>query len=124
MGPAGTSALIESDLRAAVAAVGPDAFASIVDVSANRTMLSLTGTHARATLEHGCSIDLHPRVFRPGSVAQTNIARANVILFQVASEPAPEYRILVRPSFAAYLAAWLADALTEATSSDPLDAAR
>ena len=46
------------------------------------------------------------------------------MLFQVASELAPDYRILVRPSFAAYLAAWLADALTEATSSGSLDAIR
>ena len=124
VGAPGTSVLIESELRSAVAAVGPDAFAAIVDVSANRTMLSLTGPFAREILEHGCSIDLHPRVFGPGSVAQTNIARANAMLFQVASEPAPDYRILVRPSFAAYLVAWLADALTEATSSGSLDAVR
>ena len=124
VGPPGTSVLIESELRRAVAAVGPDAFATIVDVSANRTMLSLTGPFAREILERGCSIDLHPRAFGSGSFAQTNIARANVMLFRIASEPAPDYRILVRPSFAAYLVAWLADALTEAMSSGSLDAVR
>jgi sarcosine oxidase subunit gamma len=45
---------------------------------------------------------------RPGSCAQTLVARANVLLQQM--DDAPTYRLFVRPSFAAYLAAWLADA--------------
>ena len=43
----------------------------------------------------------------PGACAQTLLARAQVILYR----PAPDaFGILVRPSFAGYLRAWLRDA--------------
>jgi sarcosine oxidase, subunit gamma len=83
---------------------------SIVDVSANRTTLELSGADARSILEAGCSLDLDPRAFGPGRCAQTFLARANVILWQTSDRPEPAYRLLVRPSFAAYVAAWIADA--------------
>ena len=83
---------------------------AIVDVSANRTTLELRGQWVRELLEFGCSLDLHPRAFGPGRCAQTLLARANVLIWFVSDEPEPVYRVLVRPSFAAYVAAWLADA--------------
>ena len=84
---------------------------SVVDVSANRTTLELSGGAARDVLEKGCALDLHPRAFAPGSCAQTLVAGVNVILHQVDQEPA--YRLLVRGSFAQYLADWLLDAMEE-----------
>lgn len=105
LGPPGTEAALEARCRAAL---GSDV-GSVVDVSANRTMLELWGPSARAVLETGCAIDLHPRAFGPGRCAQTLVARINVILHQLTSEPL--YRILVRPSFSGYLASWLRDAL-------------
>jgi sarcosine oxidase, subunit gamma len=83
---------------------------AIVDISANRTTLELRGPRVRELLEFGCPIDLHPRAFGPGRCAQTLLARANVLIWFVTDEPEPVYRLLVRPSFAAYVAAWLADA--------------
>lgn len=38
------------------------------------------------------------------------VARAGVVLWCIADHPEPVFRLLVRPSFAAYLAAWLTDA--------------
>jgi sarcosine oxidase subunit gamma len=87
---------------------------SVVDVSANRTVLELAGPAAREVLEQGCSIDLHPRAFGPGRCAQTMLARAQVILHQV--DDVPTYRLLVRPSYAGYLTAWLRDSLAEWTA--------
>ena len=75
---------------------------AIVDVSANRTTLELHGPRVRELLEFGCPIDLHPRAFGPGRCAQTLLARANVLIWFVTDEPEPVYRLLVRPSFAAY----------------------
>jgi sarcosine oxidase subunit gamma len=60
-------------------------------------------------------IDLHPRAFGPGRCAQTLLARANVIVHQVGDEP--RYRLYARPSFVAYLAAWLNDAWPWAASA-------
>lgn len=88
---------------------------SVVDVSANRTTIELSGPHARDVLEKGMSIDLHPRAFGPGQCAQTLLARAQVILRQVdsADRAEPTYHVLVRGSFAPYLADWLVDAAKE-----------
>lgn len=91
-------------------ALGGD-FGSVVDVSANRTTFELSAPWARDLLEKGMSIDLHPTVFGPGRCAQTLLARAQVILHQV--DEKPTYHVLVRGSFAPYLAAWLADAASE-----------
>jgi sarcosine oxidase subunit gamma len=82
-----------------------------VDVSAQRTILELTGPLAPAVLSHGCALDLHRRAFGPGSCAQTMLAKAQVVLHQTGVEPT--YRILVRASFADYLVRWLLDAMTE-----------
>jgi heterotetrameric sarcosine oxidase gamma subunit len=84
---------------------------SVVDVSANRTTIVLSGPHARDILAKGMSIDLHPRAFGPGHCAQTLLARAQVIVRQVDHEPT--YHVLVRGSFATYLADWLVDAAKE-----------
>ena len=84
---------------------------TVVDVSANRTVVEVSGPRARDVLEKGCSIDLHPRAFGPGRCAQTMLARAQVILERTGGEPT--YRLFVRPSFSGYLAAWLMDAAME-----------
>jgi sarcosine oxidase subunit gamma len=78
-----------------------------VDVSANRVCLELAGSGAAGVLARGCALDLHPSVFPPGRCAQTLVARAQVILWRVDAET---FRLLVRPSFADHLRAWLRDA--------------
>lgn len=82
--------------------------AAAVDVSANRVCLELSGRGARDVLAQGCSLDLRPRSFGPGRCAQTLLARVEVILHCTGDDA---FRILVRPSFAPYLRAWLEDAL-------------
>jgi len=84
----------------------PDA-AAAVDVSANRVCLELTGPGAAGVLARGCALDLHDSVFPPGRCAQTLVARAQVILLRTGDDA---FRLLVRPSFAPYLRAWLRDA--------------
>ncbi|WP_329579165.1 sarcosine oxidase subunit gamma [Streptomyces sp. NBC_01361] len=84
---------------------------SVVDVSANRTTLELSGPAARQVLEKGCPLDLHPRVFGPGRAVPTTVGPIAVLLWQV--DDAPTYRLLPRSSFADYLARWLIDAMNE-----------
>jgi len=88
----------------------------VVDVSAQRITLRLTGSRARDVLAKGCSIDLHPRSFGRGSSAQTTLGQAGVVLLALA-ESGDDYAILVRSSFAGYLADWLADAALEFTAA-------
>ncbi|WP_328504543.1 sarcosine oxidase subunit gamma [Streptomyces sp. NBC_00457] len=84
---------------------------SVVDVSANRTTLELTGPAARQVLEKGCPLDLHPRVFGPGRALSTTVGPVAVLLWQL--DEAPTYRLFPRSSFADYLARWLIDAMSE-----------
>jgi len=83
---------------------------AVVDVSGQRTTLRLAGEHVRAVLATGCAIDLHPRAFPPGSAAQTLLGLAGVVLLALDDA---EYEVLVRTSFARYLADWLLDAAAE-----------
>lgn len=104
-----TSHTLAADLAQAVAG----AHAAVVDVSANRTVLELSGPAARAVLEKGCPVDLHPRAFRPGTAVTTTLARVPLLLWQV---DADSYRLLPRSSFSDYVARWLLDAMHEFAS--------
>lgn len=84
---------------------------SVVDVSANRTTLELSGPSARQVLEKGCPLDLHPRSFAPGQAVSTTVGPVAVLLWQV--DDGPTYRLFPRSSFADYLARWLIDAMSE-----------
>jgi sarcosine oxidase subunit gamma len=83
---------------------------AVVDVSAQRVTVQLSGEHARDVLAHGCSIDLE--VSPPGTCVQTLLARTGIVLM-VRDEG---YTILVRQSFSGYFTAWLADASLEYVS--------
>ncbi len=106
IGEPGTAPALERALRDAIG----DGRGAVVDVSANRTTLAVSGPRARDLLAFGCSLDLDERRFKPGRCAQTMLARANVIIVPVGPASEPSFRVLVRPSFAGYLAAWLTDA--------------
>jgi sarcosine oxidase, subunit gamma len=104
---------LETRVRAAVLPLG----GSATDVSAQRIGLRLTGARVRDVLAKGCSIDLHPRVFGRGSSAQTALGQAGVVLLAL-SDAGDDYAVLVRSSFAGYLADWLLDAALEFTTSN------
>jgi sarcosine oxidase subunit gamma len=87
------------------------AFGSIVDVSANRTVLEICGPKARELLAHGVPIDLDVRSFRPGCCAQTLLAKAQVIIERISEDPA--FHLYVRSSFASYVADWILDTAAE-----------
>jgi sarcosine oxidase subunit gamma len=88
---------------------------SATDLSANRTTFELVGPSARAVLEKGCPLDLHPRTFEVGTAYLTLIGSVPVVLWKLADE---RYRILPRSSFADFLGRWLLDAMAEFTSPE------
>jgi len=105
---------LEARLRDVVSSYGGAA----VDVSGQRTTLRLSGSRSRDVLGKGCALDLHPSVFGGGAAAQTTLGRTGVILL-AADGSGADYRILVRSSFARYLADWLLDAAEEYTPEQP-----
>lgn len=99
VGPKGEAASIEAQLRQALAGQ----HVAVTDVSGGYTLLHLSGTPVREVLAQGCPLDLHPRVFKPGSSAGSLFFKASVWLWQ--TDEAPAYEVLVRSSFTGY--AWL-----------------
>ena len=81
-----------------------------VDLSANRTILELSGGRAREVLEKSCRADLHPRAFGIGTAIVTQLGPVPVILHHSSEEA---YRVYPRASFADYLVRWLLDGMAE-----------
>ena len=84
---------------------------AITDITSGNTAMSLTGVRAREVLAKGCGIDLHERFLCPGCCVQTYVGKANVLLWR--REDSPRLDLIVRRSFAEYLALWLQDAGNE-----------
>ena len=101
----------EGTLAAALEGALGDIFSSVTDLTGGQTVVRLSGPRARDILAKGCTLDLHPRVFGPARCAQTLVAKAMVTIMQV--DESPTFDLIVRRSFADYLAHWLRDAATE-----------
>jgi len=108
--PGALTTTLTDALADALGLTAADGNAQVVDVSANRTVVQLDGPGAREVLEKGCPADLHPRVFPDGTAITTTLARVPVLVWKIGAE---QYRVLVRPSFAEYVALWLLDATQE-----------
>jgi sarcosine oxidase subunit gamma len=102
--PEGSEEMLATALRRAVA----DGFAGVVELGCGQTVIQIAGPRAREVIAKGCPLDLHPRVFGPGSCAQSRLARALVTIAQV--DGAPTFEVIVRRSFADYVWQWLTDA--------------
>jgi sarcosine oxidase subunit gamma len=109
--PDGDPASLEAALHAALRGQHH----AVVDVSASRHVLELSGAQARGILAKGCSLDLHVQAFAPPQCAQTLLAKAQVILQCVDASPC--FRLYVRLSCADYLETWLADATAETAAA-------
>ncbi|CAN5259540.1 hypothetical protein BH11PSE4_BH11PSE4_24530 [soil metagenome] len=79
--------------------------ASVSDQSGSYAIFRIAGDDARKLLQAGASIDLHPDVFRPGSVATTVIAHIGVILWQM--DRSPTFEIATFRSYALSFRRWL-----------------
>jgi methylglutamate dehydrogenase subunit D len=85
--------------------------ATVVDLSDGKAVLRISGPRARDTLAKGCSLDLHPRVFKPGSVATTPVALIDCVIWQV--DEAPTYDLAVPTSYAESFWSWLTASAAE-----------
>ena len=84
---------------------------SVADQTHGRTVLTLSGRHARRVLAKLCRLDLHPRAFTPGRVATTRMAEITCTLHQ--RDETPSYDLIVSSTYAAHFAAALTHAAAE-----------
>jgi len=95
VGAPGAASAIRDELEASLAGL----HRSVVDVSANRAVIELTGPSRHDPLASACPIDLHPRSWGDERCAQSVFGAAQVLLH----EREGATRVFVRPSFAGYV---------------------
>ena len=93
------------DLVAALVAAFAGQHTAVVAVGDGNTTLTVEGEGAAALLSRGCPIDMHPRNFAAGAVAQTHISKCGATVLCL--DPGTRYEVTVRRSFADYLFRWL-----------------
>jgi heterotetrameric sarcosine oxidase gamma subunit len=81
----------------------------LTDVSAGFSVLEVSGPEVRRVLNQGCSLDLDPQVFGPGSCARTRFAQIPVVIDLVKFPD--RFELYVARSLSAYLKNWLEDAV-------------
>lgn len=84
---------------------------SINVMSGGQITLRIGGPKSSALLAKGCTLDLHPRIFPSGNCAQTGLGKASVLIGKI--DDKPTFDLVVRRSFAEYLALWLQHAGAE-----------
>ncbi len=82
----------------------------VVDVSANRTTLELSGPRARTVLDKSCHLDLHPREFPVGRAVLTLLEKTPVVVWRTGEDA---WRVMPRASFATHVVRWLLDGMRE-----------
>lgn len=98
------SAGVESALSTGLAGL----HSSLVQVGNGSTTLTIQGPASADLLSCGCPLDLHPRVFGTGALAQTHVAKAGAIVLCL--QAGSRFELTVRRSFADYLFRWLCEA--------------
>lgn len=99
--PGGQGEAVAAALRTAL----QGRHSAVVDVGHGNTTLVVHGPGAADLLARGCPLDLHPRVFGSGALAQTHIAKAAATVLCL--HAGTHYDLTVRRSFADYLFRWL-----------------
>ncbi len=82
----------------------------VVDVSANRATLELSGPNARTVLDKVVHLDLHPREFPVGRAVSTLLEAIPVVLWRTGEDI---WLVLPRASFTEFVAGWLLDGMRE-----------
>ena len=85
--------------------------AAVTDQTFGKSVLRLSGTHARSVLSKGCRIDLHPREFGAGRSAVTPLGHISCVIVQI--DDTPTYDLIVPSTFAVAAVEWLEMAAAE-----------
>ncbi|MDO4904385.1 MAG: sarcosine oxidase subunit gamma family protein [Lautropia sp.] len=87
-------------------------FSAVTDQSSAYSVMQLRGPQARAVLNKGCPLDLHPSVFGAGQCAQSHYFNASVLLRPL-DATGDAWELTVRRSFADATARIALDAMQE-----------
>lgn len=101
--------LLFSRLEAALGALS----GQVVELSANRTTLELSGESSREVLEKTIQLDLHDSAFPVGHTVQTLLENTGIVLSRTEENT---WQVLPRASFTTHIVGWLLDGMREFAS--------
>ncbi|MDA0680692.1 MAG: hypothetical protein O3A13_08450 [Proteobacteria bacterium] len=78
---------------------------SVNDISGGQVTFTLSGENVERVLNKACTIDFDAGTFKPGHCAQSGLAKASVLIGCI--EQSRTFELIVRRSFADYVARWL-----------------
>ena len=84
---------------------------AVTDVSGGRIAVRLGGADSRALLAKDCPLDLHPRVFRAGTCAQSVLAQVSMLIHPLAD--GERFDLYGARSYSVHLWQWLIHAAAE-----------
>ncbi len=97
--------ILEAALRDACGESG-----AIIDVSHGRTVIRLSGAHARMVMMKGAPLDFHKSSFTPGRAAQSAISQCGTLITCPAEDT---FDVYVFRGFGQHMWEWLTDAAGE-----------
>ena len=97
-------------LAARIGEAGRGAAIAVIDVSHRNAGLVIEGRGAASVLSVGCPLPLDEASFPPGKATRTVLAKAEIVLWRQARD---RFRIEVQASFAPYVVALLAAAISD-----------
>lgn len=100
----------DSGLAETLTEVLGDHSGQVLDLSANRAVIEISGPASELVLRKSCPLDLHPRSWKVNQAYVTEVAQTPVILWKVDDFT---WRIAPRTSFADHVVNWLLDAMLE-----------
>ena len=98
---------------ARLAAAGPVAGAYSVPRADTNCWFAISGADAAAMFTKLCGVDLRPKHFADGAVAQTSVAWLNAILIRADRGAVPAFDLLTDVASASYMWSCLTDAMAE-----------
>lgn len=102
--------LSSADLAAQLAEVIGTNRGQAVELTANRTVLELSGPAAVDVLSKVVDVDVHPSVFGVNTAILTLLSGSGIVLWRNGEE---SWRIMPRASFTPHTVNWLLDAMRE-----------
>ncbi|MEC9415054.1 MAG: sarcosine oxidase subunit gamma family protein [Pseudomonadota bacterium] len=95
----------KSDIKRFIKTIRSKVNMHAIDQTGGLVQMTLQGERVRDLLAKGCTLNVDEGVLLPGQCAQTGLSKANILLSLI--NDSPKFNLIVRRSYAEYVARWL-----------------
>jgi len=95
----------QADIKNIIRNIKTEVNLHAIDQTGGLVQMTLQGKYARDLLAKGCTLNVDEGVFLQGQCVQTGLSKANILLSLI--DDSPKFNLIVRRSYAEYVARWL-----------------